>query len=43
MFKCVPMTYEEKSLFERTSERPNTDLIEKCYKYFEEDKMIRFV
>jgi hypothetical protein len=43
LFKCVPMSFSEKSLFERISERPNTDLIEKCYNYFIEDKMIRFV
>ena len=43
IFICKPMSYEEKSLFERTSERPNTDLIEKCTVYFEEDKQIRFI
>jgi hypothetical protein len=37
------MQYEEKSLFERSSERPNTDLIEECTLYFEEDKQIKFV
>ena len=42
-FKCKPMSYEEKSLFERSSERPNTDLIENCTLYFEEDKKIIFV
>lgn len=42
-FICKPMSYEEKSLFERSSERPNTDLIEICSKYFEEDKQIKFV
>ena len=42
-FKCKSMQYEEKSLFERSSERPNTDLIEECTLYFEEDKQIKFV
>ena len=42
-FDCVPISYEEKSLFERNSERPNTDLIEKCYLHFEDEKLIKFL
>ena len=43
IFECVPMSYEEKSIFERNSERPNTDLIEKCYLYFEDEKQVKFL
>ena len=42
-FNCKKMSYEEKSLFERNIERPNTDLIEKCNLYFEDDKLIKFI
>ena len=42
-FKCKPISFEDKSLFERTLERPNTDYIEKCNLYFEEDKHIKFL
>lgn len=42
-FNCISMKQEEKSMFERTLERPNTDLIEECYLYFENDKQIRFM
>jgi|LauGreDrversion4_2_1035121.scaffolds.fasta_scaffold03997_7 hypothetical protein len=42
-FQCTSMSLEEKSTFERISERPNTDYIEKCYQYFEDDKMIKFI
>jgi hypothetical protein len=43
LFYCKSMTLDEKSIFERISERPNTDLIENCMIYFEEDKQIRFL
>lgn len=42
-FNCLPMSYDEKSMFERNSERPNTDLIEKCFSYFEDEKQIKFM
>ena len=43
IFKCKPMLFENKSFFERTLERPNTDYIEKCNQYFDDDKQIRFI
>jgi hypothetical protein len=43
IFNCISMKQEEKSMFERTLERPNTDLIEQCHLYFENDKQIRFM
>ena len=42
-FNCISMKQEETSIFERTLERPNTDLIEQSYLYFENDKQIRFM
>lgn len=33
----------EKSLFERISERPNADLITKCVEYFDEQKYIKYL
>lgn len=43
IFICEPMLFEDKSLFERSLERPNTDYIEKCDIYFEEEKFIKFI
>jgi hypothetical protein len=43
IFKCKPMLFENKSFFERTLERPNTDYIEKCNQYFDDDKQIKFI
>lgn len=34
---------EDKSSFERISERPNTDLITKCVDYFDEQKYIKYL
>jgi len=34
---------EDKSLFERMSERPNADLITKCVDYFDEQKYIKYL
>jgi len=42
IFKCKPMLFE-KSIFEKTIERPNTDYIEKCNHYFDNDKLIKFI
>ena len=42
-FICKPLSFEDKSLFERSVERPNTDYIEMCNIYFEEEKHIKFI
>lgn len=42
-FKCTSMNNNDKSVFERVTERPNTDLIEKCVPYFENDKLIKIM
>jgi hypothetical protein len=42
-FTCTKISQEEKTTFERISERPNTDLIEKCFPFFNEHKQIRFL
>jgi len=43
LFSCKPVLFENKSLFERSVERPNTDYIEMCSMYFEEEKYIKFI
>jgi hypothetical protein len=42
-FNCNLIPEEDKSLFERISERPNSDLLNKCIPYFEEQKVIKFL
>ena len=42
-FDCVSLSDQKKSMFERLSERPNTDLIVQCFNLFDDSKLIRFV
>lgn len=42
-YDCPPLSEQKKSMFERLSERPNTDLLVQCSHLFDESKLIRFV